>query len=642
MKILASVTALNLLTGLSATSFSAHSSNDAQAALADMSTSSFDVNASSRAERAVEKITIEGAATANDKPVGTFNSPISNLEYDPRVDLQSRNMAEAQADVTIRGGIFENTGFRVGSATLIDPQTGHYFAEIPIAPEMLSNPSIFTGVDNALYGVNSSVGTVSYGWRPVQTAGSVSVGVGNNNFNLQRVHGAVKLPIDGKPAWHVGVEGEYSRSESDGTIENGDHNFERASGRVQLTSELSQTDLFYGYQQKFFGWPNLYTPFNVNETEDLETRLIMLNHLQRYGEGDTASHVEVSAYYRKHNDHYVFSRENPAAFEAFHETQVKSLALSGSHNASQRISIHYAAQLTRDDIESTTLENNFTSRDYYKVSVVPEYRTQLNENESVAFRLGGAFDDTNRDDDRFSFVGDISWLKQTNINTSRTIYLSYAEATQVAGYTAIGGSTTSGLFRSNDALQREVSKNLELGASFDQLSWKVDTALFYRWDNELTDWTYSFDSTSARSANPVDIETLGVELIALKRFDSADVVASYAYLDKSEDYRSEEVDASFYALNYPPHRATLGVIWFVSDTVEIRVDNEWRKQEANALRNGPDSAFFSHATLTYAPTQIKGLNFVLAVDNLWDERFEEIPGTPGRGDQYSATVTYFW
>ncbi|MDX2369367.1 MAG: TonB-dependent receptor, partial [Colwellia sp.] len=81
----------------------------------------------------IEKITIESSTTANTKPVGTFGSPVSNLEYDPRVDLQSRNMAEAQADVTIRGGIFENTGFRVGSATLLDPQTGHYFAEIPIA-----------------------------------------------------------------------------------------------------------------------------------------------------------------------------------------------------------------------------------------------------------------------------------------------------------------------------------------------------------------------------------------------------------------------------------------------------------------------------------------------------------------------------
>ena len=601
-----------------------------------------DVISTVTAEANVEKITIEGAATANDKPVGTFNSPISNLEYDPRVDLQSRNMAEAQADVTIRGGIFENTGFRVGSATLIDPQTGHYFAEIPIAPEMLTKPSIFTGVDNALYGVNSSVGTVSFGWKPIQKGGSVSIGAGNNNFNLQRVHGASTMLLESYPAWSVGIEGEYSRSESDGTIANGDHQFERMSGRVQLASERSQTDLFYGFQQKFFGWPNLYTPFNVNETEDIETRLVMLNHRQGYGEKGMENTVEVSAYYRENDDHYVFSRENPEAFQAFHETEVKSLALSGTHNLSQDFGINYSAQFTADDIKSTTLENNFTSRDYYKVSVVPEYRAKLNSNESLTVRLGGAFDDTNRDDDRLSVVGDISWLTQLDRHASRTFYVSYAEATQVAGYTAIGGSTTSGLFRSNNQLKREVSKNLEIGASFDDQSWKFDTALFYRWDNELTDWTYSFDSTSARSANPVDIETLGVEFIAIKRFDNADVVASYTYLDKSEDYGIDGVDASFYALNYPPHRATLGLVWFATDTVEVRIDNEWRKQETNALRNGSDSAFFSHATLTYSPAQIEGLNLVLAVDNLWNERFEEIPGTPGRGEQYSATLTYFW
>ena len=81
---------------------------------------------------------VDAQQTANIRPVTTYESPVSNLEFEPRVDLQSRNMAEAQGDVTIRGGIFENTGFRVGSATLIDPQTGHYFAELPIAPETVS------------------------------------------------------------------------------------------------------------------------------------------------------------------------------------------------------------------------------------------------------------------------------------------------------------------------------------------------------------------------------------------------------------------------------------------------------------------------------------------------------------------------
>ena len=59
---------------------------------------------------------VDAQQTANIRPVTTYESPVSNLEFEPRVDLQSRNMAEAQGDVTIRGGIFENTGFRVGSA----------------------------------------------------------------------------------------------------------------------------------------------------------------------------------------------------------------------------------------------------------------------------------------------------------------------------------------------------------------------------------------------------------------------------------------------------------------------------------------------------------------------------------------------
>jgi vitamin B12 transporter len=62
---------------------------------------------------------------ANQTPVASFAMPVSGLRFEPRVDVQSRNLAEAQADITIRGGIFENTGFKVGAVSLYDPQTGH-------------------------------------------------------------------------------------------------------------------------------------------------------------------------------------------------------------------------------------------------------------------------------------------------------------------------------------------------------------------------------------------------------------------------------------------------------------------------------------------------------------------------------------
>jgi len=587
----------------------------------------------------IEKITVEGSATANKIPVGTFGSPVSNLEYDPRVDLQSRNMAEAQADVTIRGGIFENTGFRIGSATLFDPQTGHYFAEIPIAQEMLSNADVLTGADNALFGVNSSVGTVSRYWTRIKTSGSVAIGSGNNNFNLQRIHSGVTLPLDNFKDWTIGFEGEFSRSESDGTIENGDHDFQRASGRIQLVGPSSQTDLFFGTQDKFFGWPNLYTPFNVNETEDLKARLLILNHKQYYAQDST---FEVSTYYRRHNDHYIFSRENPDIFQAFHETEVKSIALSGRHAQTASFALNYSAQFIADGIESTTLENNFTSRHYYKLSVLPEYRMDLNNEQQLTYRLGASFDDTNRDSSEMSLIGDITLNTINADDTSQNFYFSYAQASQVPGYTAIGGSNTGGLFRSNYDLERETTKNIELGLALDRDTWRLDSAIFYRQDDDLTDWTYSFTSSSARSANPVDIKTLGLELLAIKRLDNAEIITSYTFLKKSEDYGNADIDASFYALNYPDHRVTLGVIWRPTNMVEVRVDNEWRKQEENTLRNGDDDALFTHITVKISPSQFKGLDIMLAADNPWDESFEEVPGTPGRGEQYTISAIYHW
>ena len=595
--------------------------------------------ATSNTETAIEQITVEASATANKLPVGTFDSPVSNLEYDPRVDLQSRNMAEAQADVTIRGGIFENTGFRVGSATLLDPQTGHYVAELPIAPQMLTGPYILTGADNALNGMNSSVGSISFGFKPIKTGGNVSVGTGTNDFNLQSIYAGISTDVDDAKNWQLGFEGEYSHSQSDGSIENGDHDFNRASARIQLIGSDSQTDVLYGSQEKFFGWPNMYTPFGVNETEELETRLLMLNHQQNYADN---SHFEVSAYYRKHNDHYVFSRENPSAFEAFHETKVKSIAVSGSHAQNTAFAVNYSAQYIEDEIESTTLENNFTSRTYYKLSVLPEYKIDLKQNQLLTLRLGAAFDDTNRDDSELSLIGDISLNTQNSDGSEQTVYLSYAQASQVAGYTAIGGSDQGGLFRSNYNLERETTKNLELGYLIQEQTWQLNSAVFYREDNNLTDWTFSFDSSSARFANPVDIDATGVEFFATKYFDTTELIASYTYLNKSENYGDADIDASFYSLNFPDHRVTLGAIWTPNDLIEMRIDNEWRKQHENALRSGKDTALFTQVSLKITPTVINNLFITLAADNVWDESFEEIPGTPGRGEQYTLSATYSW
>src|SRR5919205_883729 len=69
------------------------------------------------------KVSVYSEQVANQTPVSTFAMPVSGLQFEPRVDVQARNLAEGQADVAIRGGVFENTGFKFGAFSVYDPQT---------------------------------------------------------------------------------------------------------------------------------------------------------------------------------------------------------------------------------------------------------------------------------------------------------------------------------------------------------------------------------------------------------------------------------------------------------------------------------------------------------------------------------------
>ena len=591
------------------------------------------------------EFTIMKQKTANQRPVTTYESLISNLDFDPRVDMQSRNMAEAQGDLSIRGGTFENTGIQVGSATLLDPQTGHYTTELPIAPEMLGEPNVHTGADNALRGFNSSVGTVSYSWSEIIKRGSLTVGGGDHNLNFQRIHNAITGAFGDLEDWKWGAEIESSRSESDGTIPFGDHSFERTSSRLQLLGPDSQTDIFAGHQEKFFGWPGMYTAdINNHETEDLQTRLFHLNHQQEY---DGNNNFEISSYYRRNTDHFELG-----GYEADHEAQVSAISLSGNHYINENFLLNYFSQFTADKMIQTSAiwggtsiggldQGPFTARNYYKLSLLPEYLHQHNQQETISIKAGASFDDTNRDQSKILPIFEVSWIREDTKGNHEKAWFSYAESSQVLGYGAIGGSTT-GRFASDPNLGRGISKNLEFGYTLQQMDWRVSGSIFKRWDKDLVDWTFEENSTSSRFANHVDIDTVGFEIFASRQWNKLETSLSYAYLKKDEDYKDEDIYGSFYALNFPEHRATLAFIFNPIELLEIRLDNEWRKQRENILRIGPQSTYYSHISASYYPSQFNDLEIFVSYEKPWDEDFQDVPGTPGRGDQFSLGGSYNW
>jgi len=608
---------------------------------------------------------VNSSRVANPEPTGTFAMPVSALRYEPLVDVQGRNLAESQADIIVRGGVFENTGFRIGAATMIDPQTGHYTAELPIAPQMLGRPSVRTGAANALGSTNVGVGTIDYRWRalsPNQRNGALSLGVGEHSLLRGEVYqsGAVELGgLKGRLGTLLGIGAslggdiDYARSSSDGPIAYGDHDFERIAGRAQLRTANTQTDLFVAYQAKFFGWPNLYTPFGVAETDSLQTKLAMLNHRRTRSGG---GHFEVSAYTRRNKDDYEYDRLIPGLFNPYqHTSRMRGVAIdgrevlgdgpvAGAETWGGEWSLRYRVEWLSDSLASTSLnQGHYNDRDTYKLTLGATREWAAASGGEWLATLGGTWDNSNRDSGTFSpvvelahhFVAGSRW---------RSVALSYSEATQLPTYTSLNASTTGGLFRGNPDLGRSTSRNLELSATAAGLAgWQASAAVFHRWDDSLVDWTFNTTSPAARTANAVDIRTLGGELVLRGEWGSGSLTLGYTALTKDADYRSAAVDASFYALNYARQRLTAAFVWQFTDRWELRMDNDARIQAKNTLRSqGGRHALRSALALVWKPEGLDGLELALQADNLWDSDYQDVPAVPAAPRQLSLSLRHQW
>ena len=584
------------------------------------------------------EVTVYSPRVANQSPAGTFAMPVSALRYEPRVDIAGRNLGEAQADVTLRGGIFENTGLRLGAVSVFDPQTGHYLAELPVAPAMLGAPEILVGAEHALGAANSTVGAVGYGWRPIRTAGALGVAAGQYGLNRQEFYQGLlsAVRIGGR---RLAADVAWGRSEADGSVAFGEQDFGRINGRVQLSGPTAQTDLFAGYQTKFFGWPNLYTPFNSNETENLQTLLFALNHRVGLGGEDFA---EAGVWHRRNKDDYAFNRfARPGPVHPFqHTTWARGAALGGRKSAGE-VTVHFRGELLADDLKSTSLTaGRFHSRTLAKFSFVPERAWEAAGGGRVVVKAGASYDDSNRGGGAVSPVFELA-REQAGAAWPR-VHLSYAKTTQVPTYTALNSSAAAGLFRGNAELGRASSHNVELGARGTRLGWTGQAALFYRRDDALVDWTFRRGVT-ARTANAVDVATAGVELVARRAWGAWDVVLGYTGLSKDADYRGAAVDASFYALNYARHRLTAAVTARLGHGVELRMDTVARLQADNGLRvRGGDEALTSSLGLAYRPAGWGGVEFSVLADNLWDSRFEAVPAVPAARRQVSFGAGYAW
>lgn len=562
---------------------------------------------------------------------GSSASQLSErMAREARVDLQSRGGERYQTDISIRGGIFEGSGLMLGGLALFDPQTGHYFSEIPLDPAFFGGAYLLTGVENGIHGFNSTAGTINWQWSNISPGAALYARIGTNQ------HYGAGLRVS-----EVMGEGSYEISltheQGDGSINFSDFDLTRLSGRVEYQLGDARVRLFGGFLEKFYGWPGMYTGFALNET-DAYTVGLLGGQLEWTGRDGRSGH-RIGGYWRQVDDDYEFRRESPNSFFE-HKTEVFSIQGDGAIGFNQTELIYRWSWLADRIARSTSLVNgDFNQRKYGEASVLARQRFDTIWGDWALY--GGASVDTSNED---STVGSpLAGLRTTGISdgVSWTAYFEYAESTRVPGYTVLNSAPT-GLFGGNKNLGRETASVAELGYSFQSKSVSGKIVLFHRIDDRLVDWVYQSGTPNARQAAPVDMDVTGLE--SWFRWESTKTAfeLGYMWINKDATYLEPGIDASFYALNYARHRLLATWEQELSDTLLLRLEAEARQHPDNVLRAGGDEAFRLNAEITWRAAFHSDWDLLLRGMNLTGDDFQMLPGTPGPGKEIYLTMKRDW
>lgn len=565
---------------------------------------------------------------------GVVRELTERMDREVRVDLQRRGGSAYQTDISIRGGIFEGTGLMIGGLALFDPQTGHYFSEIPLDPGFFNRARLLTGVENAVSGFNATAGSIDWEWKAPRAGGEVAVTAGSHRRVGSRFLSGGSA---GRALWEFGA----MRETGEGSVEGGDFDLERVSGRMEYPLGAGRLRLFGGFLEKFYGWPGMYTGFpSLLETDAYSVSLLGAQWEsgdRDFGNGRQAHRV--GGYWRRLDDDYEFNRLQPnRLFE--HLTEVWSLQGDGFLEHSGW-TLSYRWVLLRDALlRSTSLVNGgFDERDYAKGSLLASRNVSL-EFGGLTLHGGLVADHTSEEGTAWSPQAGVALTGITG-SAYWKAFTTYSEATRVPGYTVLN-SAPSGLFGGNPGLGRETARSWEAGVSVDKDPYSLRLVVFQRRDRDLVDWVYDSASPSARQAAAMNLTVRGLETSLGMVKGPYRIEAAYAWLEKDPVYRSEAGDASFYALNHARHRVLLSIERKFARNFRMRLEGEYRRHPDNLLRAGGDQARYLHLFAIWEGFPAEGWSLEGRLENLTREDFQPLPGTPGPGRTGWVTLRATW
>ena len=275
------------------------------------------------------------------------------LQYLPGVDVRTRGANGAQADISMRGGTFDQVLVLLNGVPLSDFHTGHYALNIPISSEIIERVEVLQGTSANLHGAFSgAINIVTKSKVESQKSKEIALKLtaGMNGLVNPQVAASIK-----KDEALFNLSAEYSRAE--GYYAPNPTEKEAIACRnsdFQLANLYFQTrwkglDVQAGAQWKDAGLGMGYGFGSQDQFDATRTAFASAKYEHRWG----AWRLDAQAAYRANYDRYEWHR-GQRLYGNFHFAQTASASLA-AHYASQVGTTSFGVSVRNENMHSTNL-----------------------------------------------------------------------------------------------------------------------------------------------------------------------------------------------------------------------------------------------------------------------------------------------